>query len=401
MNIFYVSNTCSSKKFKQLFNESKVKPQQQAQKFHNLFIKGLGKQNNQLFIMSATPINRKINSKIWVPKEKERDESILYYYLPFVNFPIVKQFFIFIFGFFTCIYWGMINKGKQKLVVCDVLNVTNSVSALLASKLLGLKSVAIVTDLPSYMSQYGMNKNKGAKAFVSFLYRTVCNFFIFKYDSYMILTEHMNEVVNPRNKPFVVIEGMVDCDMLSMINKLENKYHEKIVIYAGALYEKYGVKKLIHAFMKLNMQEARLWLFGSGEMESEIKIFEQKDERIKYFGVIPNQEIVQEEMKATLLVNPRPSMEEFTMFSFPSKNMEYMASGTPMLTTKLPGMPDEYMDYIYIIENECEDGIAESLQNILEKNKEELFLKGHLAKEFVLKEKNNLVQAKKFMEKFL
>ena len=60
---------------------------------------------------------------------------------------------------------------------------------------------------------------------------------------------------------------------------------------------------------------------------------------------------VAEELKATLLVNPRPTTEEFTIYSFPSKNMEYMASGTPLLTTKLPGMPEEYHQYVLAILN--------------------------------------------------
>ena len=36
--------------------------------------------------------------------------------------------------------------------------------------------------------------------------------------------------------------------------------------------------------------------------------------------------IVKEEKKSTLLVNPRFTNEEYTKYSFPSKNMEYMAS---------------------------------------------------------------------------
>lgn len=98
------------------------------------------------------------------------------------------------------------------------------------------------------------------------------------------------------------------------------------------------------------------------------------------------------------MINPRSSKEEFTKFSFPSKNMEYMASGTPLLTAKLPGMPKEYYDYVYFFENETEEGITESLKNILSKNKDELYQKGYLAKKFVLKEKNNIVQAKRFLE---
>ena len=208
----------------------------------------------------------------------------------------------------------------------------------------------------------------------------------------------MNELVNPKNKPYVVIEGMVDIKMNKMQNKIEDKHEEKVIIYAGALYEKYGVKSLIEAFIELKDNDVRLWLFGDGDLANEINTYQEKDSRIKYFGVVPNEHVVREQLKATLLVNPRPSIEEFTKYSFPSKNMEYMASGTPVLTTPLQGMPQEYNDYVYLFEDETVDGMIKTLNTVLSKDKKELHHKGISAKEFVLKEKNNVVQAEKIVD---
>ena len=39
---------------------------------------------------------------------------------------------------------------------------------------------------------------------------------------------------------------------------------------------------------------------------------------------------------------------ELNTKNFPSKNMEYMTSGTPMIGFKLPGMPSSFFDYIGI-----------------------------------------------------
>ena len=78
--------------------------------------------------------------------------------------------------------------------------------------------------------------------------------------------------------------------------------------------------------------------------------------------------------------------------------MEYMVSGTPVLTTKLPGMPKEYYDYIYLIEDESENGMMDSIITVLNLPREELIEKGKNAKDFVLKYKNNNVQAKKIIE---
>ena len=186
-----------------------------------------------------------------------------------------------------------------------------------------------------------------------------------------------------------------------MRNKLEDKYEEKVIIYAGALYEKYGVKSLIEAFIEVKDKDARLWLFGDGDLVNEMNTYQEKDSRVKYFGVVPNEYVVREQLKATLLVNPRPSIEEFTKYSFPSKNMEYMASGTPVLTTPLQGMPKEYNDHVYLFEDETVEGMIKTLTTILSKDKTELHEKGIRAKEFVLKEKNNVVQAEKILKMIL
>ena len=102
-------------------------------------------------------------------------------------------------------------------------------------------------------------------------------------------------------------------------------------------------------------------------------------------------------MQATLLVNPRPTHEEFVRYSFPSKTMEYMSTGTPLLTTCLPGMPEEYRPYVYLIREETPQGIARALKETLSQSDQALFDKGMAARNFILKEKNNVIQAGKIL----
>ena len=84
--------------------------------------------------------------------------------------------------------------------------------------------------------------------------------------------------------------------------------------------------------------------------------------------------------------------------------MEYMLSGTPLLTTKLPGMPKEYYPYVYLIEDENENVLSRQLIDILSTKQEILDEKGKNAQQFVLRKKNNVIQTKKIIdmvEKFI
>ena len=75
-----------------------------------------------------------------------------------------------------------------------------------------------------------------------------------------------------------------------------------------------------------------------------------------------------------------------------------MASGTPLCTTRLPGMPSEYYPYVYFFDDESEDGMLVTLQDVLGKKETEYYEFGMQAKAFVMNEKTNEKQAKKLLD---
>lgn len=52
-----------------------------------------------------------------------------------------------------------------------------------------------------------------------------------------------------------------------------------------------------------------------------------------------------------------------------------MASGTPILTTKLPGMPSEYYPHIYSFEEETTEGYACIINHVMNLPAEDLHAK--------------------------
>ena len=68
-----------------------------------------------------------------------------------------------------------------------------------------------------------------------------------------------------------------------------------------------------------------------------------------------------------------------------------------MLTTKLPGMPQEYFPYVYTFEDESATGIAKKLKQVLSLPREELYKKGKEAQNYVLRNKSARIQASKVM----
>ena len=110
------------------------------------------------------------------------------------------------------------------------------------------------------------------------------------------------------------------------------------------------------------------------------------------------QNLIEYQTQATLLVNVRDPQAEYTKYSFPSKTFEYMASGTPFLTTELPGIPLEYKDYLFTIENNSVDEIKAGLDRALALSDQERQKFGADARTFVLTQKNKYIQSKKFSD---
>ena len=393
MEILYVSNTTSQKYFANLYEMSAIKPGQQVQKFNEMLLRGFAECNN-VHALSAPPATYSTSKKLLFKNETESENSITYDYTGFISLPVIKQWLVKWNARRKISRWAKRTEGRERVIICYALSPTLSAAALTAAKKHGIKCAALVTDIPQLMNV--SQDQGGIKSKIYSIYSKSTYEKMMQYDMYILLTDAMSEVVNPAKKPYVVVEGMTDSAMAQTPNDIEGKHSPKVVLYAGALFEKYGVRNLVEGFMEAQLPDCELWLFGNGEMEGWLNALGR--DNVKYLGVAPNSEVVAHEIAATLLVNPRPSTEEFTKYSFPSKNMEYMMSGTPVLTCRLPGMPDEYLDYVYIARDESSQGFSQALKEIMSKDARELHEMGQKAKRFAASEKSNIRQAQKIAE---
>jgi hypothetical protein len=61
-------------------------------------------------------------------------------------------------------------------------------------------------------------------------------------------------------------------------------------------------------------------------------------------------------------------------------------------------MPEDYYPYIFMFEEETVDGYAKAIREALSHSEEELNKLGHMAAEFVIRNKNNINQAERILE---
>lgn len=149
---------------------------------------------------------------------------------------------------------------------------------------------------------------------------------------------------------------------------------KRIIAYTGTLIYYDGTKELLEAMTYLDPAEYELHIYGKGPEESLVCDYQERYPHIKLMGYLPNAEMKRVMAEADLLINPRIDNEKTDIFGFPSKMVEYLLSGTPVLTTRFAAMPEAYRDFVYEIHQQTGKGIAEAIKSVFsdtEHNREE------------------------------
>lgn len=256
----------------------------------------------------------------------------------------------------------------------------------------------IVPDLPQFM-----NLNEKRSLIYEKLKKIDINIFeknLKLVDSFVLLTEQMRYLLSIEDRPYVIIEGVVNKENISDENPIDHlqSTDSMNVVYTGTLNKKFGVVNLVKAFHNTTIQNVQLKICGRGDSEEIIREYASIDKRIIFLGQISNTEAVELQKKATILVNPRQNNEDFTKYSFPSKNMEYLLTGRPVIAYKLDGIPDEYEDYFYYVEGDSIDKLTKKIEEVLLIEENTRYENGIRARDFVLQEKNNVSASKKIIE---
>ena len=398
LKIYFATSACSKEIYAKVFEMRNQKLLDPAQKFFEQIMSGIAKKDDvEVFSISALPVSASTVEKKIFKGFKEKSNQINFIYPSFINGKLLRYITIFLSSFFVAIKLFLFEKNKKEVaVLCDPLYVQIAKAVRFAAKICGIKSVAVVTDVPYFTTDMKKLNFSKIKHFLQKKYEAFCMKEMLAYDGYINLTKYMNPIVNPQNKPSIVIEGSVDIDVLNSLPLSNQKGN--VIMYAGGVYEKYGLGLLVNGFVNANLDNVELHIYGEGSFVEQIQKISLTHPNVKYKGVALNTDLPLLESHATLLVNPRFTDEEYTKFSFPSKTLEYMTSGTPVLSTRLSGIPDDYEPYVYWLDEESEEGMACKLQELFKQSEYDFIEFGKKAKKFVAMEKSNVSQGKRIVE---
>lgn len=351
IKLLFIGGVFAEENIDEIIEDSKGTIEFSANNFQERLIKGFEQNDVDISIVSAPfigayPMRNK--KAYFYGFEKNHNK---YKYVPFINLWGIRNF-----SRASAIKKEITNfvydrTNKQKLLIVYSAHEPFLEAAVWAKKIdPNIKICFIVPDLPQYMNL----DNNRSKIYdllkkIDILRMNKLMAFV---DTFVLLTEQMKKYINVNSRESLILEGIIDEVIENHDFNNENESDIKYIVYTGKLNELFGVKDLVQEFANSKYENYRLVLVGDGDCKAYITEKSKNDSRILYIGQVTPIEAKKWQEKADVLINPRKNNNEYTKYSFPSKTIEYLKTGKPVVAYMLDGMKKEYQDFFYVIDNE-------------------------------------------------
>ncbi len=229
----------------------------------------------------------------------------------------------------------------------------------------GKKSVIILADY------------SGPESFQSWKQKLYANFqkkSIQQFEIVVGLSAKTKEFLK-NNQRFICMEGGIEDSFYNALEHLIPSLDRPIrMVYSGLLNHVTGVQLFIESMKRIaesNPGQYEVVISGKGDMANWIENEARGAEWLIYKGHLPYEAYQKLIREADVLVNPRDMRLPENANNFPSKVLDYLATGNEMISTKFAGYEkfEPYAHFIDVTNMEAE--LKKCLESILQQSDEE------------------------------
>ncbi|MGA2812904.1 MAG: glycosyltransferase [Candidatus Acidiferrum sp.] len=317
-------------------------------------------------VISAMPLSSRRHpsaGRLWVGAHRASlKDGLPIRFVPFINATPLKQLCIGVGTIFELLRWGWQNrKARFRVVYCYNLTVPPGLFILLGAWLIRAKTLASLCDIDI----------PGETVPDTFYYRLdywLQRRLIPHFDGHIVVSDAIADDFL-HGKPHLRLEGGIQKEIFELTNlnaaPAEDTPEDRFVIAsAGCLNETNGIPELLQAFAMLPGERFRLRIAGWGPLESRVREAASKDGRIEFLGLLPFPRVLEIYNSSSLLINLRITTLRNTRYFFPSKMMEYLASGVPIISTCTGHVEDEFGDFLYLLKEETPEALCQLIQRV-------------------------------------
>lgn len=278
-------------------------------------------------------------------------------------------------------YFSFISKLKNiDYVILYGVNLINIFIPII-SKLMSKKSILILSDYTASKEVTGIKKVIAKRIFNTFR----------KFDGVVFLSPSMRDKTKIK-KSTLINGGIEEKDFMDFTApKCEDTIN---VLYSGLLSEVTGVDlliKVIEIFDFKKYKNVNFFITGKGPLEDKVREISVNNDNVKYCGFLSREKYLTYLKKSNILLNPRNMHLDQNQNNFPSKIIEYIASGRIIVSTKFSGYKS-FTENIILVDTDVQkikaaleraiDNYSELYMSFFQKNRE-------TAKNYYWKEQSN------------
>ncbi|MET7424814.1 glycosyltransferase [Dactylosporangium sp. NPDC005555] len=277
--------------------------------------------------------------------------------IPFVNLPLVRHATRFVGGCLTGL--PALRRWRSTVLLVHGVHSPFLWLGVLARAVTGTRVVAVLTDAPGV-------RLPGEHRVLTALRRldvAVVRAALRRYDGVVSVTEDLARDFAPGRRS-LLMEGILSRRPEPPAPAAGKPGATFDIAYAGGLSRDYGVDRLVEAVRGMPDPGVRLLLFGRGPLDPWLRRQAAADPRIAAPEFVPRESLAERLRTARVLVNPRPAGGDLARYGFPSKLLEYLATGVPVVTTALPCIPEAYRAGMIFAETDTAAGLAGAIARV-------------------------------------
>jgi glycosyltransferase involved in cell wall biosynthesis len=301
--------------------------------------------------------------------------------LPFLNIHPFKWFTTGAAVLFAIAGWSWKHRGKPRVVLSLNLTMPPGMFVWLSARLTGTRAVVAVLDV----------FKPGALVRDTWLRRldfALQQWLMPRFDGIMVVSRAIAEDFLPGRR-VCLIEGGILPELFAAAPVTDGERRDNgrfRIVLAGTLELYNGLELALEAMNHLPA-DYQLMVAGNGSLAGRLQQAAARDARISYLGFLDFADLVATYRSADLLLNLRLTRAMDTRYFFPSKLMELLASGTPVLSTGTGHVEDVYGHVLYLLEEETPQALAAHIRAIAASPPAERRALGRRAREFIFSEK--------------
>ena len=209
-----------------------------------------------------------------------------------------------------------------------------------------------------------------------------------RFDLVVGLSERVKDLLLPEQS-FLLMEGGIDDSLYdSLQHHPETSAKQLKIVYSGLLNHVTGVNLFLEAMDRVvasSPYSISTIVSGKGELAKEIENKANQCKWLTFLGHVPYENYIELIRDADILVNPRDMRLPENKNNFPSKVLDYLATGNYVISTSFIG-GEKYADYITFAEVvNLETALRSEIKKVMQDTEQERAHRYELNREFAKK----------------